>query len=562
MLVPNPDGHRSESDSDLIRRLLDGRISEEELNQIQSRLQSDAVFRNRYIQLVDLEAAFYEECSVPDSSVHSSSSIDIEQRTASQRTLKRNAMIVMVLSVICLVLGFLFLVFPGYNGPVSNDGNLAQPFKQETKEKLHGERFRILTLSETEPAPDIAILTHVSGINSDDLKVGRCFKAGTLKIPHGKIKIEFFSGALLTIVGPAELEMISKSAATLRSGKATALIPESAIGFVINATESAVVDLGTDFGIQVDKDSPIKGESLKGQAEAPLAGNAGNPIAGHQQKSTPAKRPAQEKMALPRKLEASASSPKIVENPALALPVRQQYIDAIKQARPLVYWRFEAEEFGQVRNEMGPQWPADMIRNLNEPQSLKIADGHAQFQLSKTPRMIQAADPFPQLNAGPYSIEFWIRADKVSHMTCLSVIQENDRVGIQHLNVIEIMAKQYLSNLVHDIGNIRFLQRYPPSADGKTGFNLFSRERCTPGQWMQIVVVKNHDMLELYLDGMIARRVFLNVECESSPYKLYLGQLRLVNTLRQFVGGIDEFSLYKRALGPEEIDNHFRLMFW
>ncbi|WP_339735225.1 LamG-like jellyroll fold domain-containing protein [uncultured Gimesia sp.] len=559
MSAPFPNGQNPESDVDLIRRLLDGRISEEELQGIQSRLQTDTSFRDHYIQLVDLESALYEECSVPNSNAHSSAILQLKtQQTATNR----KTVIAITVSVVCLILVISFVLSPWYSRTVPNDQHLTLPSNQETPKSKREEELSNSLLPKSEPAPDIAILTQVSGIDSDDLKIGRCFKAGTLKIPQGQIKLEFFSGALITIVGPAEIEMISKSAATLRSGRATALIPESAIGFVINAPESAVVDLGTEIGIQVEKHAPVEAKRLKSQAKLPLAGNEESSIASNRSNPSSGDRLDKNKMALPNKLDASTNSLKIVETPSLALTVRQGYIDAIKQARPLVYWRFEAEEHGQVRNEMSPQWAADVIRNINEPNGLRIVDGHAQFKKSKAPRMIMSADPFPQWNEGPFSIEFWLRADRLSHMTCVSVIQETDVVGIQHLNVIEIMAKQYLSNLKHDIGNLRFLQRDPPCADGKTGVNLFSRERCTHGQWMQVVVVKKHDMLELYLDGLIARRVFLNVASDSSTYKLYLGQLRIVNTLRQFIGGIDEFAFYKRALSPEEIDNHFRLMFW
>ncbi|QDV51732.1 LamG-like jellyroll fold domain-containing protein [Gimesia fumaroli] len=557
MSLPFPEGQNSESDVDLIRRLLDGRISEDELRTIEQRIQSDIAFRNRYIQLVDLESAFYEECSAPDSSLSSSTIIQLKTL---QNTTRRNSIIVMVLCVVCLLLVFSFLLLPWQSGNVSSGKNLAQPSRTQTKVPDREETFNVCPLPEMKQTPDIAILTYVDGIDSDEFKVGRCFKAGTLKIPHGRIQLEFFSGALITIVGPAEIEMISKSAATLHSGRATVLIPESAIDFVINAPEAAVVDLGTEIGIQIDKDGPREAKPLTNKlAETPLSANEGTSIVSKQPKESSGD---PKKMAIPNKLESSTLAPNSVETPSLGLPVRQEYIDAVKQSRPLVYWRFEAEEFGQVRNEMGLQWTADVIRNHNEPECLQIADGYAQFRLSEAPRMIMPADPFPELNEGPFSVEFWIRADKLAHMTCVSVIQETDAVGIQHLNVIEIMAKEYLANMKHEIGNIRFLQRFPPSPDWKFGTNLISREHCVPGQWMQVVVVKKHNMLELYLNGSIARRVFHNVESDSSGYKLYLGQLRLVNTLRQFVGGIDEFALYKRALGPEEVQNHFRLMFW
>lgn len=547
-----PDGQIPESDVDLIRRLLDGNISEDEFEAIQIRLQSDTFFRDRYIQLVDLESALYEECSVPNSNTHSSGIVPLRIPNQSKSNKK---IIALTLCTVCFLL-FLSLL-------INSVSNNALPSKVELTEAPKQKNPRIIyTSDKKKETPDIAILTHVEGIDSNELKLGRCFKAGTLKIPHGKIKLEFFSGAQITIIGPAEIDMISRSAATLRSGRATAQIPESAIDFVINAPESAVVDLGTEVGIQVDKDGSTDIDVIKGKAKVSLLGNDGNSIVSKKLNESQRVRVDQNKIAVKNKLDSATTSETVVETPSLALPVRKDYVESIKKSEPLVYWRFESEDHGQVRNEMNLQWPANIIRNLDEPNSLQIVDGYARFNTSRNPRMIMSADPFPLLNEGPFSIEFWLKADHLSHMTCLSVVQDDDDVGIKHLNVIEIMTKKHLSHLVHDLGNIRFLQRYPPSPDGFTGANLFSKERCTPGQWMHVVVVKKNDMLEMYIDGAITRRVFLNLENEPSTYKLYLGQLRIVNTLRQFVGAIDEFALYKRILGPEEIYNHYRLMFW
>ncbi|QDU11167.1 LamG-like jellyroll fold domain-containing protein [Gimesia aquarii] len=546
-----PDEQIPESDVDLIRRLLDGHISEEEFETIQIRLQSDTAFRDQYVQLVDLETALYEECSAPNSSTHSSGIVPLK---IPLRLKSNRKFIVITLCTVCFLFVLSFLI-----NSVSNNALPPRKRLTETPKKTNPSIIYTSNNNKKKETPDIAILTYVEGIDSNELKLGRCFKAGTLKIPHGKIKLEFFSGAQITIIGPAEIDMISRSAATLRSGRATAQIPESAIDFVINAPEAAVVDLGTEVGIQVDQDGSTDIDVIKGKAKVSILGNDGKSIASQNVNESQRAHVDQNRMAIRNKLDNSTT---VVETPSVALPVREDYVDAIKQSEPLVYWRFESEDHGQVRNEMSPQWPANLIRNFDEPNSLQIVDGYARFNLSRNPRMIMSADPFPLLNEGPFSIEFWLKPDRLSHMTCLSVVQEDDDVGIKHLNVIEIMTKRHLSHLVHDLGNIRFLQRYPPSPDGFTGANLFSKERCTPGQWMQVVVVKKNDMLEMYIDGAITRRVFINVENEPSTYKLYLGQLRIVNTLRQFVGAIDEFALYKRILGPEEIYNHYRLMFW
>jgi hypothetical protein len=67
----------------------------------------------------------------------------------------------------------------------------------------------------------------------------------------GIAQIEFYQGARVLIEGPAELQLVSSGEATCTRGKLSANVPPQAKGFRINTPKGTIVDLGTEFGLDV-----------------------------------------------------------------------------------------------------------------------------------------------------------------------------------------------------------------------------------------------------------------------------------------------------------------------
>jgi len=74
-----------------------------------------------------------------------------------------------------------------------------------------------------------------------------------LHLDSGLAKLRFRKGAMVTLEGPAEFEVVSDELGRLRSGSLTATVPPEAIGFRVDTPAMRVVDLGTAFGIAVDE---------------------------------------------------------------------------------------------------------------------------------------------------------------------------------------------------------------------------------------------------------------------------------------------------------------------
>ena len=74
----------------------------------------------------------------------------------------------------------------------------------------------------------------------------------TYCLTTGCAHIQFNCGANVVIEGPAEWALLAEDGMQLTRGRAYATVPPNAIGFAIKAGNAKVIDLGTEFGIEVD----------------------------------------------------------------------------------------------------------------------------------------------------------------------------------------------------------------------------------------------------------------------------------------------------------------------
>jgi hypothetical protein len=68
----------------------------------------------------------------------------------------------------------------------------------------------------------------------------------------GFAELRFDNNAVVTVEGPAEFSIISEDRIKLLYGRIYSSVPQEAIGFSVVTPKAIVIDLGTQFGIQVD----------------------------------------------------------------------------------------------------------------------------------------------------------------------------------------------------------------------------------------------------------------------------------------------------------------------
>ncbi|MBI1246665.1 hypothetical protein GC197_02330 [bacterium] len=99
---------------------------------------------------------------------------------------------------------------------------------------------------------------------------GDSLPPGKLKLLSGGLQIDFFSGATMLIEDAAEVDLVSAWEAHCVDGKVTMHVPPPAIGFRLLVPGMEVVDLGTEFGVDVQGDASAL-HVFDGEVEAHLA---------------------------------------------------------------------------------------------------------------------------------------------------------------------------------------------------------------------------------------------------------------------------------------------------
>ena len=127
-----------------------------------------------------------------------------------------------------------------------------------------------------DPASDaIAVMTRVrnakwgaaTSLAENQLKQGGLISAGVLEIESGLVQIDFYSGATVILEGPAKFMLENPGLSRLEFGTLWANVPVPARGFKIESSAFDLVDLGTQFGMRVDRSGDGQVHVLEGEVE-------------------------------------------------------------------------------------------------------------------------------------------------------------------------------------------------------------------------------------------------------------------------------------------------------
>jgi len=83
------------------------------------------------------------------------------------------------------------------------------------------------------------------------LDVGSALGTEALRLQGGMLKIQIDSGAMVTVQGPADFELVAPLRLRVRQGKVMVRMEPPLTGFQVETPTTAVTDLGTEFGTEV-----------------------------------------------------------------------------------------------------------------------------------------------------------------------------------------------------------------------------------------------------------------------------------------------------------------------
>jgi hypothetical protein len=109
------------------------------------------------------------------------------------------------------------------------------------------------------------------------LQVGSSVSPGKVELQSGLIQLEFYRGAVVVVEGPAELEFVNADRLICHRGRLRAHVPPQAEGFVVVSPNVELVDLGTEFGMDVADDGSASVHVFDGKVELYESGTDRSP---------------------------------------------------------------------------------------------------------------------------------------------------------------------------------------------------------------------------------------------------------------------------------------------
>lgn len=380
---------------------------------------------------------------------------------------------------------------------------------------------------------------------------------GKFRLRAGRVTLTLFNGVMLSVQGPADLDLANVDQIFCQQGKLRARVPPGVEGFLVRAPGAAVVDLGTEFGLNVGADGKADLMVFEGKAEVSVLNAAGHTL---RSELLEEQRAVSVDPDAGRIQEVNAVAGDYVPAPEMIAPTLNLgagYAAAVRAARPWGYWRFETLADRRVPNEIAGR--PDLC--ATGPLQLAGSEENRVAHFARTPgeQHFVLDDWTPPRDDG-YALELWAMTEEVNVGTLVGLLSRADEQAQKHVAVLELAGRGH--HLVHEPCTVRYLDRWPPAMSG--GVNVFSRSMYVPFRWHHIVARKVGARLELYLDGELAGTTRADASVGTTACRLLVGRLKQgpfprLDQTRPFIGRLDELAVYEHPLAPEEIRRHHEL---
>ncbi|TWT81513.1 hypothetical protein CA13_29660 [Planctomycetes bacterium CA13] len=245
------------------------------------------------------------------------------------------------------------------------------------------------------------------------------------------------------------------------------------------------------------------------------------------------------------------------------LRLDENYVDAVLDSKPSIYWRFE-ELAGEaphyvVNQGSAPNMDAVPIGN---PGWHQYGDNRvAELGGSATSSAFQALQPWPEKPLDEYTVEMWVKPQLFHHgeVICLHEIKALKDGRHQHTMMLETIAQHYYTHRLKDSppNRFRFVHRSLGSRDPISATNMYAENPYLARVWQHVVAQKQGDRQLLWIDGQLSAERFNPVPLSQNA-QILVGQVYPTSTYRRFVGQIDEIAIYDRCLSPQELRKHIK----
>ncbi|MDZ4696024.1 MAG: LamG-like jellyroll fold domain-containing protein [Deltaproteobacteria bacterium] len=405
-------------------------------------------------------------------------------------------------------------------------------------------------LTPVDEATGVAVITNsvnaLWGAEGLAVKEGAPLVPGTLVLHSGLAQLDFYRGATLVMEGPAALELQGDKSARFLYGRIRTRVTESAKGLRISMPSGEIIDLGTEFGVNLDRTGQAEIHVFDGSVIWRRAGKELSLEQGQALRISPASTPAGSTEArVPADDTAFAGPGKIST-------LANQQVDQHRQA-----WLAGREK---IRHDPATLLYFDFETTGSWGRTLTNAVAHAGMR-SGDGAVVGCRFVAGRL-AGKQALDFKRPSDRVllnvpGHHPSFTIAAWVRFDGLDHRYNAFVHTDGWRAGSVHT-----HIQ-----ADGTIAIDRFGRERLTStrrigprdlGQWMHLAWTWDDDnrVVSLFLDGTLDASMPITSAPAPTPDTPTFGSVQLGNwdeTHRNLNGQLDEFVILSRALSAAEI---------
>lgn len=441
--------------------------------------------------------------------------------------------------------------------------------KRDSNTRLSGE---LQGVSEESVNFSCAVLRHSVDATFADGTVrsdGDALPAGRLKLASGTVQIEFYSGASVLVEEGAEIELVSAWEARCLSGRMTVNVPPPAIGFQLKLPGVDVVDLGTEFGVEVSAENSVV-HVFDGEVEAHVEGE---PVRRIEQGGSFRRSNAQSQVgkAVPgRFVDAKAFDQQVREETQRRYDRWWESIQSVRRdERLLVYYLFSREsELPWERNVEDYCIPSDPSR-AGSAVGARWVDGRwpgkqaIEFKRpSDRVRMNLGSERYSGL-----TMAAWVLVDSLDRRCNALMLTDGYEDGEPHWQIL-------------DTGEMLFSVNYgKPEPQAKTSDERFPHNQLylSPSvfprrgdrRWHHVAVTfdaRTGQAVQFFDGHEVSRQISRH---HPGPRQITFGACEIGNwglphqvasvPVRNLNGRIDEFMIYGEPLSPQEIAEIYAL---
>lgn len=380
------------------------------------------------------------------------------------------------------------------------------------------------------------------------------------KLTAGTAEIQFFSGASMTVEGPARISIASAWEATCFEGAVRMQVPPAARGFKLHAPTTEIIDLGTEFGLVVrgsqshvevfDGEIMVKhqdqpAESLKQGAALAL------PFSG------PSKNEPIGSIAFPDGSQFTARS---VDQQRAGFDRWQSWRDALAtDPRLIAYYTFEREKQGHlipnIATHGSPETTGTII--LAEPVAGRWSGLKESLEFRRPGSRVRVKLP-GEFSAFTFMCR--VRIDSLDRQYNALFMGDGYETGEPHWQIRED-GQMMLSVMVDDS---KPHPKWPKNRYHTVYHSPQIWDLSMSGQWLHLASVFDPEKGKVshYVDGK--RISHQEIEPEYMIKTLRIGNAEIGNWgqpfredpnfgIRNLNGRMDEIAIFKQALSDDEI---------